>query len=298
MLAEKHTFDKPNCLSEGVVSIGVTEISLDSIEWRDMSTFVRCGMDGDQVENLQAAYEAGEDVPPVDLFSEKVQSEDATGIESRVRYYIGDGWHRFHAAREIGREVIPALVHSGGKREALRFALGANAAHGLRRTNRDKRKAVEVALREFPNLSNRAIAELCRVGPSMVNGVRPQLPDSGSSRVGKDGKVRRVDAAGPVSIANGQPTQLDFFELVGREWLPVVRGFDMTIQSVAWLDDRVAPEKKLEALSAMRRQLDGMRVQIAERERAIKTGLGNHEGTTKVALRESDNVCAREGVTS
>jgi hypothetical protein len=268
----------------------VLEIALEYVEWRDLTTLARFGMDGDQVENLKGAYEAGAEVPPVDLFSEKAQREDATGTESRVRYYIGDGWHRFHALRELKHTVIPAVVHAGGRREALRFALGANVAHGLRRTNKDKRKAVEVALREFPSLSNRAIAELCKVSPGLVDDARPQVPKLGTSRTGQDGKRYQVRAS------SSHPTQLDFFELVGREWLPVVKGFDLTIQSMAWLDDRVAPEKKLEALSAMRVQLDGMRVRLAERERAIKSGIGNHSRTANEVLHVRADFKEPEGL--
>jgi hypothetical protein len=187
-----------------------------------------------------------------------------------VRYYIGDGWHRFHALRELGRAVIPAIVHEGGRREALKCALGANTGFGLRRTNKDKRKAVEVAIREFPRLSSRAVAELCKVSHEMVNALRSQLADSASCRVGRDGKTRHV-------AERDTSEQLDFFELLGREWAPVMKSFDLTIESVAWLDNRVVPEKKLEAISAMRKQLDDMRCRLAERERAIKAGMGNRE---------------------
>jgi uncharacterized ParB-like nuclease family protein len=248
----------------------IVEIALDSIEWRDLSTFIRCGVDGDQVENLKAAYTSGTWVPPVTLFAERTVEDGSKEQKGTVRYYIGDGWHRFHALRELGRAVIPAIVHEGGRREALKCALGANTGFGLRRTNKDKRKAVEVAIREFPRLSSRAVAELCKVSHEMVNALRSQLADSASCRVGRDGKTRHV-------AERDTSEQLDFFELLGREWAPVMKSFDLTIESVAWLDNRVVPEKKLEAISAMRKQLDDMRCRLAERERAIKAGMGNRE---------------------
>ena len=266
------------------------EVSLEFIEWRDLSTFVRYAVDGDQISNMKAAYEAGENVPPVDLFTEKALEDESGEPSGRLIYYIGDGWHRFHALRELGRAVIVAVVHAGGRREALKYALGANAMHGLRRTNKDKRKAVEVAVREFSTLSNRAIADMCHVGPSLVNDVRPQLPDSGSSRIGKDGKSRRVVDSELAVTVNKPSSQLEFFELLGREWEPVVKSFDLTIQSVAWLDERVAPEKKLEAISAIRRQLDGMRAQLAERERAIKTGLDGRRAELSGVYQKSNGV--------
>ena len=312
----------------------VTEISLDFIEWRDLSTFVRCGIDGDQVENLKAAYEAEADVPPVDLFAERTSASskndtgsaecDAGGARNaqpqtgRVRYCIADGWHRFYAVRELGRPVISAIVHVGGRHEALKFALGANAAHGLRRTNKDKRKAVEIALREYPKLSNRAIADLCRVSHVMVNDIRKEVEESSTCdcgaansckespgsiyderlqvsnackcRTGLDGKHYPVKV--PASL------QLDFFELVGREWAPVVKSFDLTIKSVVWLDDRVEAEKKLEAISSMRRQLDYMRAQLAERERTIKAGLDSYPRTAVGALHVRSDINVPEGVTA
>jgi hypothetical protein len=186
-LTSPHFYSHP-----GAVPSKAKDISLDFIEWHDLLTFVRYAVDGDQVNNLKAAYEAGENVPPVDLFEarvpEKTSDDGLENPEQRIRYFIGDGWHRFHALRELGHAVIPAIVHSGGRREALKCALGANSGFGLRRTNKDKRKAVEVAIREFARLSNRAIAELCKVSHEMVNSIRAQLADSASCVSAKMGK--------------------------------------------------------------------------------------------------------------
>ncbi len=76
--------------------------------------------------------------------------------------------------------------------EALKFALSANATLGRRRTNEDKRRCVEIALSEFPKLSSNAIAKMCGVSHTMINGMRPpELEDSSSSkRMGADGKER------------------------------------------------------------------------------------------------------------
>lgn len=281
MLTEKRISDKSKSLLCASTPSDMVEITLEFIKWRDLSTFVRCEIDGDQVNNLKAAYEASEYVPPVDLFASK------TSDTGKMNYFIGDGWHRFHALRELGRAVIPAIVHPGGQREALKCALGANSGYGLRRTNKDKRKAVEVAIREFPRLSNRAVAELCKVSHEMVNALRIQLTESASSRVGRDGKTRHV-------AERNSKDQLEFFELLGREWTPVVKSFDLTIQSVAWLDERVQPERKLEAISSMRRQLDDMRARLAERERAIKAEIGD-SGANSATLRQEAEETVTEG---
>lgn len=69
-------------------------------------------------------------------------------------------------------------------------ALSANATHGLKRSNSDKRRCVEIALKEWPKLSARRIAEMCGVHVDMVIARKPaQVSESDTSKVtGKDGK--------------------------------------------------------------------------------------------------------------
>jgi hypothetical protein len=124
---------------------------------------------------------AGAEFPPVVLYG------------TNGKWWIGDGWHRVLAAKEIGAEMTAADIRPGGRADAIKYALGANQTHGARRTNEDKRRCVEVALREFPDLSSRAIAELCGVSDHIVNNARDQLqPSSSSPRTGRDGKKRRA----------------------------------------------------------------------------------------------------------
>src|SRR5260221_8697050 len=61
-------------------------------------------------------------------------------------YWVGDGFHRIQAARQVPLTEFPALVHPGGPRDALLYAISANTDHGLRRTSADKRKAVALLL--------------------------------------------------------------------------------------------------------------------------------------------------------
>jgi hypothetical protein len=72
-------------------------------------------------------------------------------------------------------------VHQGTARDALLFALGSNTTHGLRRTPADKRRAVEVMLRdeEWAKWSDREIARLCDLSHAFVSGVRRELGELG-----------------------------------------------------------------------------------------------------------------------
>ena len=90
------------------------------------------------------------------------------------------------------------------------MALGSNALHGHRRTNADKRRCVEIALREFPGLSSRAIAQTCGVSIDTVCRIRPeQVSESDTStRTGQDGKqypAFRVPRAAPDLPRNVEP---------------------------------------------------------------------------------------------
>src|SRR3954471_21289733 len=90
-------------------------------------------------------------------------------------YWLADGYHRWHAAEIAGLQTISADVRPGGRREAILHSVGANAEHGWRRSNDDKRKAVQTLLNdaEWSGWSDREIARRCGVSDRMVNGLRP-----------------------------------------------------------------------------------------------------------------------------
>jgi uncharacterized ParB-like nuclease family protein len=92
-------------------------------------------------------------------------------------YWQADGFHRVEAARKIKRETILAEIRNGTARDAVLHGTGANATHGLRRTQADKRRAVECLLRdpEWSAWSSRKIAEVARVDHKTVTKIRAEL---------------------------------------------------------------------------------------------------------------------------
>lgn len=152
----------------------------------DAGTQVRAGLNEATVADYAEVLTDGAKFPPVVVFHDG------------NRYIAADGFHRIQAALRIGATLIECDVRKGGKSDALKFALGCNAHHGLRRTNADKRHAVELALREFPNVSTVAIARMCLVGDELVAEIRKGQPtDSGRlrpppTRVGLDGRERKL----------------------------------------------------------------------------------------------------------
>lgn len=158
----------------------------------DAGTQVRAALNDSTVNDYAEAMAGGAKFPPIIVFHDG------------NRYLAADGFHRIFAALRIDAEQIECEIRKGGKPDAIKFALGCNAHHGLRRTNADKRHAVGMALKEFPKLSDRALAEICLVGHTFVADVRRAQVESDSTcgangshlppprRIGKDGKEYRL----------------------------------------------------------------------------------------------------------
>lgn len=100
--------------------------------------------------------------PPVVIFKEGKKN------------WLADGFHRVFAAEEAGITEIEADVRLGTKRDAMLFSCGANAKHGLRRTNEDKRRAVLSLLNdeEWSQWSDSEVAKQCGVSHPFVGKLR------------------------------------------------------------------------------------------------------------------------------
>jgi hypothetical protein len=117
------------------------------------------------VDEYAEAMQRGESFPPVILFN-----DGAT-------YWLADGYHRFKAAQKAEIGSLSAEIRSGTKLDALKFALSANATHGLRRSSVDKRRAVLIALKEFGDLSNRELGRMVKVDDKTVGKYRERLAE-------------------------------------------------------------------------------------------------------------------------
>lgn len=92
-------------------------------------------------------------------------------------YWLADGFHRTHAAKQAELTTINADVRQGTRRDAVLYSVSANSQHGLRRTNEDKRRAVETLLRddEWRKWSDNEVSRRCGVAVSFVGKVRKEL---------------------------------------------------------------------------------------------------------------------------
>lgn len=162
-------------------------MSPQSIKLADINTSagtqIRAKVNFETVDEYAEAMQGGAKFPPVVVFHD--------GIE----YILADGFHRVMAAARNQFKDILADVRKGTKSDALKFALGANVAHGLKRTNADKRRSVMLAVEAWPKLNDQAIADICGVSRVFVYEYRKELvtvtsSDQPEKRIGKDGKER------------------------------------------------------------------------------------------------------------
>jgi len=164
----------------------ITKLRIDQIIV-DHDIQIREATNTDAIKEYAEKFD---DLPPVIVF------------QDGNRNYLADGFHRLAAANSLKKLRIDCDVRQGTKRDAILFACGANRAHGLRRTNEDKRRAVWHLLTddEWAKWSDRKIAELAGVSNNFVSVVRGQVSSDDTSiletpgkteekRVGSDGKT-------------------------------------------------------------------------------------------------------------
>lgn len=165
----------------------------------DGGTQSRAGLTTEVVEDYAATIRDGADFPPVVVFHDG------------KRYWLADGFHRVAAYRKASAIEVPVAVHQGTQRDAILFSVGANAKHGLRRTNDDKRRAVVTLLKdkEWSGWSDRQIAKQCGVHHDMVGRLRDEL--SGGNRqiertVQRGGATFTMDTSGIGKPSSDGPT--------------------------------------------------------------------------------------------
>ncbi len=132
------------------------------------------------IKDLSFAYKKGE----VDAAIEVVATGDG-------QYIIVDGNHRYKGAKAAGLKYVDCIVVAhGSTHDAFKLSLGANNNNkALRRSYKDMRKAVHAAIycKEFRDLSNRKIADICKVSSSLVDKIKKELA--------KDDVVPKINTA-------------------------------------------------------------------------------------------------------
>lgn len=160
----------------------VEQIAVDQLEVDQDLQSRASGLDAKTVVEYREAIQRGSAFPPVKV------------IDDGEKKWLWDGFHTLEANKREGFKEIHAEVRQGSRRDAVLLSVAANIAHGLRRSNHDKRKAVQTLLddSEWGQWSSREIAERCGVSHTFVDNLRRE-------RAGNDCQDTGLTPVGPTS---------------------------------------------------------------------------------------------------
>lgn len=148
-----------------MVTLKIADIRIDG------GTQSRVEIDTDVMSEYADAIRAGAKMPPVTVFFDGAD------------HWLADGFHRLLARLDLSEnpaeEEIDTEIIAGSQRDAILYAVGANASHGMRRSNDDKHRAVGILLadREWSKWSDREIARRCFVSHPLVASIRSSLEE-------------------------------------------------------------------------------------------------------------------------
>ena len=168
---------------ELIMNLQLTQIRIDG------GTQSRVEINNDVVSEYAEALKNGASFPQLIVFFDGVD------------YWLVDGFHRYHAHKLACIDSADCAVHDGSLREAQLFSVGVNDTHGLRRSNGDKKKAIELLLNdsEWSLWSDTAIAKKCSVDHKTGSKYRLSL---GNSQVSENKERTYTTKHGTQAVMN------------------------------------------------------------------------------------------------
>lgn len=135
-------------------------------------------------------------------------------LDEDGKYLLVDGWHTYEAHKLNKAKTVRCDVTTGTWVTALFAAAGANQKHGLRRTNADKRKAVQMLLQiseeEGHDWTQAAIAANTHTSQQFVSKLAVERREATQNASTPDHTtVVSGDNSTPQSPANGKAKPLD-----------------------------------------------------------------------------------------
>jgi hypothetical protein len=168
------------------------KLNLEAIRL-DGETQARVALDSDQVAEYAEAMRDGDKFPPIVVFHD--------GSD----YWLADGFHRYHATKQLGHASVEAEVKVGTKEEAQIYSFGANARRGLS-TNPEDNRSIITRMLAHPISSTWTLGEVARhvgVSKMTVSRVKASLQpkaqkaqeDTKKTYQRKDGQTVTIDTA-------------------------------------------------------------------------------------------------------
>lgn len=192
------------------------------------------------------------------IFPEAVVFYDGTA------YWLADGFHRYWAHKQAGREDMLVEIKMGTRREAVLWSAGANATHGLRRTRADVQRAIDMLLadEEWAKWSDREIAKRVGCSDKTVGSRRPAKVESGAefphlTRRGSDGKQYPAKAVPSEGKTGGGKFAPGKWYVVNHSTGRIyTRAFDEQTEAIAAADEAAKAEGVHPRMLTVRRAED------------------------------------------
>ncbi|UVS79054.1 ParB/RepB/Spo0J family partition protein [Actinokineospora sp. UTMC 2448] len=144
---------------------------------------------------MRSPRSAGEDPEHVRRLADSL-TELPPIVVHRDTLRVVDGRHRLRAAILRGQDDIAARLFDGDEIEAFLFSVRANTTHGLPLSTADRKTAAARIVTARPQWSDRLVASVVGLAPATVAEVRRrQSGPQPVARIGRDGRIRPVDAA-------------------------------------------------------------------------------------------------------
>lgn len=141
----------------------------------------------------------------VDAIEDRAALPPVSTIRTPEGHYLYDGFHRAEAYRRKGVTEIAVNYEDGDIWDAIERSCAVNATHGKRRTNEDKRRAVETMLTVMQHKgerwSNREVARRCGVHHNLVAAVLGES-SGGDSQIDAPRTVSRNGSTYEMNTSN------------------------------------------------------------------------------------------------
>ncbi|MER7553674.1 ParB/RepB/Spo0J family partition protein [Streptomyces anulatus] len=141
-------------------------------------------VDGSRPDHVSALAQCPDDLPPI--------------LVHRPTMRVIDGVHRLRAAKLRGYATIGVRFVDGTEEDAFVLAVRTNVTQGLPLTLADRTAAASRILSSHPHFSDRLIASTAGLSTKTVAAIRRRATGEMTqlhTRIGRDGKVRPLDAS-------------------------------------------------------------------------------------------------------
>ncbi len=209
----------------------------------DGGTQSRERLNEETVGEYAQAMRDGADFPPVVVFHDGSHN------------WLADGFHRVHAARAAGLSSLAADVRTGTKTDALWYAIGANKANGQRPSRGDVRHAVLLALKTWPEKSQREIAAQVGCAFQYVSRLKGDVSTSGhvsmpatrTDSLGREQPTSKPRAAREESPKGIEMPQINHTQPAAERSMPATSrgvGIALAMKAISYLQE-IPPDDAL-----------------------------------------------------